>query len=188
MYYLSRPVEEEARIHIQEAITDIYAESLKFLKELSKKYKLKNSPDGRIHLSPNAYDSPDKLIKVEEQFNRVMISFQGVPLIKENRWEYLISAIEQAISLPNICFKVDIAVVNYVLQQMDYPTEIVYKAILKICEPYLIEEMTYKVLQAQNVPTQDELELNPNVFLEDEYNYRIMPSISLNYPQELYYG
>ena len=177
MLYLSNSVEEEVRLHLQEVMSSIYTTSIVFLRDLNKKFRLKNSPDGKIHLSPNAYESTDKIVKVEEQFNRVVISFQGVPCIKENRWSNLISAVDQAVNLPNLCFKVDIVVVNEVVVRLNYNPQLVYRAILKICDPYLIEEMAYKVMQMQNIPTQEELETQSNIFLEDELHYRIMPAM-----------
>jgi hypothetical protein len=172
-YYLSNAVRAEVGILLNEIGLKLYEESISFLESVIHQWSLETSIDGKIRKPPQTIE--EKGIKVEFGPKGCIVSFSGVPKIRELYWADLILHTQQLLTFPNHCFLINSQIVHGLIELLpQLPTEVLYKALLEICDPFTVQEDTFRSLQgASAVPTEDELKNLPNVVLVDSFNYEI---------------
>lgn len=172
-YYLSVAVREKVGLLLNEVGVSHYAESIEFLKEHLHKWMRETSIDGKIRKAQQVIEGPG--IKIEYGPKGCIIYIFAIPKVHEQMWADLITNVEGLLVFPNHCFLVDSMVVGLLLSALpEIPVEIVYKALLEICDPFMIEEKTFQIIQnASSIPVQEELQNISNVVLVDHLKYEV---------------
>jgi len=172
-FYLSNAVREEVSIILNEVGAAQYAEPIAFLKEYLHKWMLETSIDGKIRKATQVIEGPG--VRIEYGPKGCIVYIFEIPKIRQLMWADLIANVEGLLAFPNHCFLVDSVVVAALLNALpSIPAALVYKALLEICDPFMIEEKTFQTLQdAGSIPVQDELQNMPNVVLVDRFNYEV---------------
>jgi hypothetical protein len=173
VFYLSNAVREEVGIILNDVGNAHYEASINFLKEHLHKWMLETSIDGKIRKAQQVIEGPG--VRFEYGPKGCIVYIFEIPKIHEIMWADLITNVEGLLVFPNHCFLVDSVVVSALLEALPgIPAALVYKALLEICDPFMIEEKTFQTLQnASSIPVQDELENVSNVVLVDRFIYEV---------------
>jgi hypothetical protein len=172
-YYLSNAVREKVSILLNEVGVRVYAEQIKFLKEHLHKFMLETSIDGKIRKAPQVIEGDG--IRLEYGPKGCIIYVAEIPKIHEIVWADLINQVEGVLFFPNHCFLINSVVVHGLLEaSTDIPTELVYKALLELCDPTMIEEDVFRTLQGASwIPVENDLQNVSNVVLVDQFKYEV---------------